>query len=542
MAARRLSPAARAAASLSRSAIDFQNGRTAYANLSTWDLVRAYGVFSVCGIRFVVDNSDRLLNLGLKILGSGAIKAILRPTLFGHFCGGEDLETIRPTIARLEAAGVGGILDYAAEADIKGEEGKVDMDDSLSATASSSTLEAAPVTTRKGKALARQYSYHTEARCDENQKIFETAIRAVHGVTPDGFAAIKVTALGNPLLLERWSSALREAHSLFTMLDINKDDQVTFDEFRKMWAEIFVDVDGAILEREFQEFDPKKTGRIDPVAWLTTLDPPKMRQLAEFCKEESPFGNACLDAEEEQLLDAMRTRLSSLVKIADELGVRLMVDAEHTYFQPAIDNLVLGVQREYNKTTDRVYGTIQCYLKDAPRRNKLFMQQAEEEGWVYAAKIVRGAYMYQERERAEKRGEPDPIHDTPQDTHDCYNAVMRDILTRQTVQIGKEKANLVVATHNQRSVEQAIQLIDQAGLTPEDSGVAFGQLLGMADHLTFTLGAKGYKAYKYIPYGPILETLPYLIRRAQENSDLMGSVGYELGMLRKEIYRRLTPF
>jgi len=490
-------------------------------------LVRAYIVFKVCGIQWVVKNSEFLLKTSLRIFGSKIVSFLLRPTLFGHFCGGEDLVTIKPTVDRLKRSNIGGILDFAAEADVEAEE-----------PLSSSSVDT-PTTILEGNALARQYSYQTERQCDANKKIFETAIKAVHGVTPGGFAAIKVTALGNPLFLERWSESLREMHRLFSLMDKDQDGNVTLEEFKSAWGMLFMECDQKFVEQQFELFDRDNTGRIDPVAWATTLDPQTMRKLASFCREEGPFSAAVLNEEEERLLDSMRMRLSDLVVLADSLDVRLMIDAEHTYFQPAIDNLVLGVQREYNLSTDRVYQTIQCYLKDARERNQMFMQQAEDEGWVYAVKLVRGAYMYQERARAAARNEPSPIHDTIEDTHRCYEEVMKDVIFRSRVQKKLEKPNLVVATHNQRSVECAIDLIDRAGFKPEESGVSFGQLLGMADHLTYTLGAHRYNAYKYIPYGPILECLPYLIRRAQENSDLMGSVGYEMKMLVSEITRRL---
>mmetsp|Transcript_31244 Transcript_31244/g.52874 ORF Transcript_31244/g.52874 Transcript_31244/m.52874 type:complete len:453 (+) Transcript_31244:575-1933(+) len=450
--------------------------------------------------------------------------------MFGHFCGGEDLRTIQPTVENLKRSGIGGILDYAAEAD-------VGADVTISTASADSDV---PTTTRSNQALAREYSYQTERQCDANVKIFETAIRAVHGVTPDGFAAIKVTALGNPILLERWSTALREIYKLFGRMDVDKDGMVTFEEFTNVWNQLFVgDSMEIIINDMFKRFDKKGKGFIDPIAWTTTLDPPLMRRLAGYCKKQGSFAQAVLTTDEEKLVKSMQSRLRRLVALAADLNVRLMIDAEHTYFQPAIDNLVLSMQREFNKNTDCVYQTIQCYLKDARTRNQLFMDQARIENWQYAVKIVRGAYMHQERDRAKKRGEEDPIHSTIEDTHKCYEEIMEDVISRENVQEGREKVNLVVATHNQSSVECTIRLLEEYGLERMESGVAFGQLLGMSDHLTYSLGQNGYKVYKYIPYGPILECLPYLIRRAQENSDLMGSVGYELGMLAKEIRRRM---
>ncbi len=128
----------------------------------------------------------------------------------------------------------------------------------------------------------------------------------------------------------------------------------------------------------------------------------------------------------------------------------------------------------------------------------------------FAAKVVRGAYMVQERERAASMGYPSPIHDTLADTHTCYNTAVSLILAHP-------RRNLLVASHNQGSVEHTVRVMAERGIDRESGGVYFGQLLGMADRLTYPLAAHGYKAYKYVPYGPIKEVIPYLLRRAQEN-------------------------
>mmetsp|Transcript_4209 Transcript_4209/g.4864 ORF Transcript_4209/g.4864 Transcript_4209/m.4864 type:complete len:149 (-) Transcript_4209:1314-1760(-) len=145
--------------------------------------------------------------------------------------------------------------------------------------------------------------------------------------------------------------------------------------------------------------------------------------------------------------------------------------------------------------------------------------------------------MVLERARAEEMGYPSPIHDTIQDTHACYNRAMGVIMNRQKVQTKEEVVNMLVATHNQDSIELAVELMSEKGIE-KDQGVYFGQLFGMADHLTFTLGNAGFKAYKYLPYGPLVEVLPYLIRRAQENSTLMAGAQNERRMIRSELRRR----
>lgn len=170
-------------------------------------------------------------------------------------------------------------------------------------------------------------------------------------------------------------------------------------------------------------------------------------------------------------------------------------------------------------------------------RLKTDTERARRDGFFFAAKLVRGAYMVAERRLAAEQGRDSPIHPTLAHTHECYKActvhAIRCVL--------EEGANIMLATHNQESVELAIEQMSEHGIKPRTGGVYFGQLLGMADHLTFTLGLHGYSAYKYVPYGAVHEVMPYLIRRAQENSDLLGGVKKERELYWQELKRRLLP-
>lgn len=190
---------------------------------------------------------------------------------------------------------------------------------------------------------------------------------------------------------------------------------------------------------------------------------------------------------------------------------------------------------EYNGTTPIIFNTYQCYLKQSHVLLLEDMERARREGYVFAAKLVRGAYLELERKRAAEQGYPSPVWDTIQETHVNYDrsvvAVLADVKTH--------KAEVMVASHNEDSIELTVRAMAKHGLPPSGSGVYFGQLLGMADNLTFTLGQKGYEAFKYVPYGPIQLVLPYLIRRAQENSAIMGAgVAKQMSLLRTELHRR----
>jgi proline dehydrogenase len=511
--------------------LDFDDPKLSYGVQSTWAIARALLVFKVCSNKWLVENSESLLKRSTALFGESLVMAVIRPTFFSHFCAGESEADMQPRIDYLQSFGIGSILDYAAEADIDEED-----DDNNKRTVADVDVSKSEVHS------ARQYTYESEQQCDANAAIFADAITAVHNVSPEGFSALKITALCNPLLLERWSTALTEIRNLFTSLDHDGDGLLTFEEFREGWIANFKSSEEEIKSR-FDQFDESGSGKISAIEWTTVLRARETRQLAKECLEEGPFTKASLSEEEVELMERMDERVHNLAALADTLGVRLLVDAEHTYFQPAIDNICLKLQRKFNiNGKDRVYNTYQCYLKDSSQKVDEYIQRSEYEGWEFAAKIVRGAYMHLERDRAAALGYPSPIHDTLQDTHDEYNRVIRRIIERDSVRNQQSNVNLVVASHNQESVEQTIRVMEQNKISKNKHNVYFGQLLGMADNLTFALGRSGYTAYKYVPYGPIAEVMPYLVRRAQENSDIMGGVVRERKMLWQEFLSRLFPF
>jgi proline dehydrogenase len=289
----------------------------------------------------------------------------------------------------------------------------------------------------------------------------------------------------------------------------------------------------------FKRFDTTDDGYIDSIEWTTSLKANDTRFLADKCINKGTFYESALDEEECNLVETLMNRANTLVQLAENLDVKIMFDAEHSYFQPAIHNIVLDLQRTYNKDTARVYNTFQMYLKSSERELERSIVLSEREGWHFATKLVRGAYMILERERALNLDYESPIHESLEDTHKCYDSGVKTVLERRDVQNGTSKANLLIASHNQASVEKAIHLMNTNNIDQTNGGVAFGQLLGMADFLSFSLGHAGFQAYKYLPYGPFYEVLPYLVRRAQENSGLLSGGAYERSLIFSELKRRL---
>jgi proline dehydrogenase len=252
-----------------------------------------------------------------------------------------------------------------------------------------------------------------------------------------------------------------------------------------------------------------------------------------------------LNLQEREQYARMIARANKLAEYAAEKGVKLLVDAEQTYLQLAIDHLSLLLMCRHNKEIPIVFNTYQCYLKDALERVKRDMDRADRQGFVFAAKTVRGAYMVQERRRAKERGYPNPVHDSKEETDACYDAVVAMIMSRKsTVRNEVRSPNqarqpaVMIASHNEESVIKAVHCMKQLNLTPKD-GIYFAQLQGMCDHVSFALGQEGYAVFKYVPYGPVKEVMPYLLRRLEENSDIMGAVGKQRRMIWAELKRRV---
>ncbi|KAF4348099.1 hypothetical protein F8388_010049 [Cannabis sativa] len=259
-------------------------------------------------------------------------------------------------------------------------------------------------------------------------------------------------------------------------------------------------------------------------------------QTVESTKSLPPSSPEPLTPEEERDLQLGYERLLKLCQSCAEANVPLSVDAEHTSVQPIIDYLTYAAAVEYNKNNSPiVYGTIQAYLKDAKDRLLLAANAAEDKGIQMGFKVVRGAYMSSETRIASSLGYESPIHNTIQDTHDCYN----DCASFMLENIANGSGALVLASHNVESGRLAAVKAHDLGIGKVNHRLEFAQLYGMSESLSFGLRNAGFQVSKYMPFGPIDMVMPYLLRRAEENRGLLSASSLDRQLMRTELKRRL---
>ncbi|HUH33231.1 MAG TPA: proline dehydrogenase family protein [Daejeonella sp.] len=258
----------------------------------------------------------------------------------------------------------------------------------------------------------------------------------------------------------------------------------------------------------------------------------KVTGIGRFALLEKVNAQAKLsDAEAGEFLK-FKQRFEAICKAAFDAGIPVMVDAEETWIQDSVDELTLEAMRKFNREKLIVYNTYQLYRNDKLASLKADSELAKAEGFLLGAKLVRGAYMEKERERAQQLGYPSPINATKDATDSDYNAAVA-YCAENTDHIG-----FVAGTHNEDSCRLLVELLDKKGIEQTNPNVYFSQLLGMSDNLSFNLADAGYNVAKYVPYGPVKAVLPYLFRRAEENTSISGMMGRELNLILAERKRR----
>jgi proline dehydrogenase len=503
------------------------------------ELLNNYVVFKTCQIPGIVTMVPYLLNIASIIKVEAFIYWVVKHTFFSHFCGGEDAEEVFLTMQRFKNNNIGSILDLSIEADMKTDE----------ISGIESSLEDLIV------------------QSDNVIKLILESINTA-SIEPNSFIAMKMTAVIPPFLLKKLTDIFSTLQKSFNNVHDDNDGYVSLQQFHKVLSCL----PGSIqLSREqvgklFTEMDKDKDGKID---WIDFSD--GFSYLTHQPLSSSPilhnvaktlFSNAysqspndlVLSSCELKLLEHIMRKIDSICRHAESKKVRIMIDAEQSYFQPAIDHIALTFSKVYNSQCTSmndsiIFNTYQMYLKDAYMRLLIDFERSRRNNYHFGAKLVRGAYILSERALAKERGYEDPILPDINTTHYSFDRsilfLVSHISNSKLKYNDKDslKTKIIIASHNKSSIHLTMQFMEDLKLNPRDGDIYFAQLMGMQDLMTFNLAAKGYNAYKYIPYGPVSSVMPYLLRRAQENSAFFGSVGAieDIADVVYELKRRTLP-
>ena len=300
-----------------------------------------------------------------------------------------------------------------------------------------------------------------------------------------------------------------------TILDYSIEGKTSEEDFDKTVEEII----GTIHEAKKNVNIPFAVFKVTGICLFETLE--KANESAEG-----------LSPEDQKRYDKLVERVDRICGEAFKNDVPLFIDAEETWIQNTIDRIVLDMSRKYNAERAIVFNTVQLYRHDRLEFMKKEIEIARKENWFIGLKLVRGAYMEKERERAEEHGYPSPIQPDKEACDRDFNAALK--LSVENIDI----LSTCAGSHNEESALCLVELLKEHNISSDDPRIFFAQLLGMSDHISFNLADSGFQVAKYVPYGPIKEVLPYLIRRAEENTSVAGQTGRELSLIMKEIKRR----
>lgn len=322
---------------------------------------------------------------------------------------------------------------------------------------------------------------------------------------------------------ESIDSAERTIHHLGSyrvnaILDFSVEGEKTEEGFEQTTAEILRTFEKARGRKEIPFCVFKATG------------------IADAALLEKIQSKATLSADEQVAFEKIRARINTICSRAFEYDVPILIDAEETWIQDVIDRLTYDMMQRYNKKRAIVFNTYQLYRTDSLKNLRDAFHDATMHNYFLGVKLVRGAYMEKERERAKKLEYPSLIYPTKEGTDDAFNQALSFCISN------KQRITVMCGSHNEYSNYYLTVLMDKHSMKPQDERVWFAQLYGMSDNISFNLANSGYNVVKYVPYGPVKSVMPYLIRRAEENTSVAGQSNRELGMIRKEIARRRSAW
>lgn len=298
-----------------------------------------------------------------------------------------------------------------------------------------------------------------------------------------------------------------------TILDFSAEGKESVSDFNKALKQTLASIEKASVSASIPFSVFKPTG------------------LCKFSILEKINNGSYLSTDEEREKIEYEERVDSICKLAFDKNVAVFIDAEESWIQDAIDNIAERMMIKYNKQKPLIYNTIQLYRKDRITYLNSLLDHARNNYFV-GVKLVRGAYHQQEITRAKTKNYPCPVHTVKTNTDTDYNAAIE--LCIKNI----KHVSVCAGTHNEESTQRLTILLEKYNLNKNDERIYFSQLLGMSDHISYNLSAANYNVSKYVPYGPVREVIPYLIRRAEENTSISGQMGRELSNIIAEKQRR----
>ena len=304
-------------------------------------------------------------------------------------------------------------------------------------------------------------------------------------------------------------------HQIGTILDYSVEGKIKEDDFDQTAKIIIQTIEKAASEKSI----PFAVFKITGISEFSLLE--------KASQKKEP-----LTTSEENKLNQVKSRINDICSKAKQMGVPVFIDAEESWVQDIIDQWAFDMMLLYNKEKCIVYNTIQMYRHDRLEYLETCFSRAKESNISYGIKLVRGAYMEKERLRAEEMGDPSPIQPDKKSCDRDYDLALDYILDKINY------FSLVAGTHNEDSSKKLALSLSERNISKEDSRIYFAQLLGMSDHISFNLAHHKFNVAKYVPFGPVKEVMPYLLRRADENTSVAGQTSRELSLIKKELKER----
>lgn len=310
------------------------------------------------------------------------------------------------------------------------------------------------------------------------------------------------------------TATMLDAYNIGVILDYGVEGKEGEDTFDAAVPEFMKAIDFAATQKNISFISLKVTG------------------FARFALLEKMNKNEMLNIVEQAEWVRVQNRIDLICSKAATLNIKVLIDAEESWIQNPIDELCDSMMEKYNKQKALVYNTYQLYLHSRLPFLKISLEKAQQKNYKLGAKLVRGAYMEKERERAKTQGYASPVQPNKEHSDNDYNSAV-DYCLQHINNVG-----LFIGTHNEKSCLLAVQKMLSFNIDSKVHDIYFSQLFGMSDNISFNLADQGFRVAKYLPYGPVKDVMPYLMRRAQENTSVAGQTGRELGLINKELKRR----